>query len=65
MRLMDVHPSGEGRFIGPAYGPTPRNVVEGGQLLGEAIVASCKTGHGQRILSGFMVSPRRHPSISL
>lgn len=41
--LMDVQPSGDGTFIVEAFGETRRNVVEGGQLLGEAIVAAGKT----------------------
>ena len=51
VRLIDVEPAGAGRFLGPAYGDTPRNVVEGGQLLGEAIVAASKTVPGQRVTS--------------
>jgi uncharacterized protein (DUF427 family)/acyl-CoA thioesterase len=54
VRLMDVQPAGDGEFIAPAYGRTSRNVVEGGQLLGEAIVAACKTVPGQRVTSAFM-----------
>jgi uncharacterized protein (DUF427 family)/acyl-CoA thioesterase len=54
VRLMDVQPASDGEFIAPAYGRTSRNVVEGGQLLGEAIVAACKTVPGQRVTSAFM-----------
>jgi acyl-CoA thioesterase II len=54
VRLMDVEPAGPNRFVGPAFGETQRNVVEGGQLLGEAIVAACKTVPNQRVTSGFM-----------
>jgi uncharacterized protein (DUF427 family)/acyl-CoA thioesterase len=54
VRLMDVQPLGDGRFVAAPYGPTARNVVEGGQLLGEAIVAACKTVPGQRVTSAFM-----------
>ena len=31
LRVIDVEPAGEGRFVGPAHGPTWRNVVESGQ----------------------------------
>jgi acyl-CoA thioesterase-2 len=55
VRLMDVQPTGENRFQGPAHGLTPRNVVEGGQLLGEAIVAASKTVPGQRVTSASMI----------
>jgi len=54
VRLMDVEPAGDARFLAPAYGQTTRNVVEGGQMLGEAIVAACKTVPGQRVTSAFM-----------
>jgi uncharacterized protein (DUF427 family)/acyl-CoA thioesterase len=54
-RLLDVEPVGEGRFIGPAHGPTRRNVVEGGQLLGEAIVAASKILPEQRVTSASMI----------
>jgi len=53
-RLMDVVPTGPGAFAAPAYGYTPRNVVEGGQLLGQGIVAVCKTVPDQRVVSGYM-----------
>ncbi len=55
VRLMDVEPSGDGRYLGPAYGDTARDVVEGGQMLGEAIVAASKTIPGQRVTSISMI----------
>ena len=55
VRLVDVEPAGEGKFIGPAHGPTRRNVVEGGQLLAEAIVAASKTVPDQRVTSASMI----------
>ena len=51
VRVIDVEPAGEGRFIGPAHGPTWRNVVEGGQLVAESIVAVSKTLPSQRVTS--------------
>lgn len=51
LRVIDVEPAGEGRFVGPAHGPTWRNVVEGGQLVAECIVAVCKTLRSQRVTS--------------
>lgn len=54
-RVMDVEQVDARRFVGPAHGPTRRNVVEGGQLLGEAIVAAAKTFPGQRITSASMI----------
>ena len=55
VHLMDVEPTGAGRFVGPAYGDTARDVVEGGQLLGEAIVAASKAVPGQRVTSLSMI----------
>ncbi|BBZ71761.1 DUF427 domain-containing protein [Mycobacterium paraseoulense] len=54
-RIIDVQQVSESGFIGPAHGPTRRNVVEGGQLLGEAIVAASKALPGQRITSASMI----------
>jgi acyl-CoA thioesterase II len=55
LRLMDVQPAGNGRYIGPAHGETTRDVVEGGQMLGEAIVAASKSVPGQRVTSISMI----------
>lgn len=55
VRLIDVKPVGAGRFVGPAHGPTRRNVVEGGQLLAQAIVAASKTLSRQRVTSASMI----------
>jgi acyl-CoA thioesterase II len=55
IRLMDVQPAGHGHFTAPAYGDTARDVVEGGQLLGEAIVAASKALPGQRVTSASMI----------
>ena len=55
VRLMDVEPAADGRFVGPAYGDTARDVVEGGQMLGEAIVAASKALPEQRVTSLSMI----------
>ena len=55
VRLIDVEPAGGGKFVGPAHGPTRRDVVEGGQLLAEAIVATSKTVPHQRVTSASMI----------
>ncbi|ORW16374.1 acyl-CoA thioesterase [Mycolicibacter nonchromogenicus] len=55
VRLIDVQMQECGRFVGPAHGPTQRDVVEGGQLLAEAIVAVSKTLPEQRVTSASMV----------
>lgn len=51
VRLIDVLPAGDDRFTGPAHGPTQRDVVEGGQLVAEAVVAVSKTLRDQRVTS--------------
>jgi uncharacterized protein (DUF427 family)/acyl-CoA thioesterase len=72
LRLLDVTPVAEGRFTSPPYPDPPlgtffpqlvkkqqpRLVIEGGQLLGEAIVAASKTVPGQRVTSASMVFSR-------
>lgn len=55
LRLIDVEPAGATRFIGPAHGPTRRDVVEGGQLAAQAIVAATKVFSGQRVTSASMI----------
>ncbi len=49
MRLIDVRESGPDRFVGPPFDERTRNVVEGGQLLAQAIVAASKTIPDQRV----------------
>jgi uncharacterized protein (DUF427 family)/acyl-CoA thioesterase len=71
VRLLDVTPVGDGRFVSPPFpdppfgtffpqlrNPNPRVVIEGGQLLGEAIVAAAKTVPGQRVTSASMLFSR-------
>ncbi|WP_280367486.1 acyl-CoA thioesterase [Nocardia wallacei] len=58
LRLMDVRPEGEGRYLAPAHGPTERNVVEAGQLLGTAVVAAAKEVPHQRVTSVSMIFSR-------
>jgi acyl-CoA thioesterase II len=57
-RLMDVRPCGAGRYVAPAHGPTERNVVEAGQMLGAAVVAAAKELPQQRVTSASMVFSR-------
>jgi acyl-CoA thioesterase II len=55
LALIDVQPIGDGRFVGPPYRDTTRNVVEGGQLLAQAVVAAAKTIPGQRVTTAHMI----------
>lgn len=55
LRLVDVEQTDDHRFVGPAHGPTHRDVVEGGQLLAEAIVATSKSIPEQRVTSASMI----------
>jgi acyl-CoA thioesterase-2 len=53
--LVDVQPAAPGRFVGLTYRDTARNVVEGGHMLAQAIVAGAKTVPDQRVASAHMV----------
>jgi uncharacterized protein (DUF427 family)/acyl-CoA thioesterase len=55
LRLIDVEPIGDGRFVGPPYRDVSRNVVEGGQMLAQAIVAAAKTVPDQRVTTAHMI----------
>ena len=46
---LDPQAVGQGRFIAPGYHERTRNVVEGGQLIGQAIVASARTVPDQKV----------------
>lgn len=56
--LLDARPAGEGRFVAPGYHVRDRNVVEGGQLLGQAIVAAARSAPGQRVTWASMTFAR-------
>jgi uncharacterized protein (DUF427 family)/acyl-CoA thioesterase len=71
VRLLDVTPGGDGCFTSPPHPDPPvgtffpqlrkqqaRIVIEGGQLLGEAIVAASKSVPGQRVTSASMIFTR-------
>ncbi|OXR42225.1 Acyl-CoA thioesterase 2 [Nocardia cerradoensis] len=58
LRLMDVQSCGAGHYVAPAHGPTVRNVVEAGQMLGDAIVAAAKEVPRQRVVSASMIFTR-------
>jgi acyl-CoA thioesterase len=71
LRPLDVTPIGDGRFAAPPNPDPPlgtfqpqlrdaraRVVIEGGQLLGEAIVAASKSVPGQRVISASMIFSR-------
>ncbi len=65
--LMDVEPAGDGAFVAPTFPDPPlgsflelpwhgrrRDVIEGGQLLGAAIVAASKSRPDQRVTTAHM-----------
>lgn len=58
VRLLDARPAGPGRFTAPGYHDRTRNVVEGGQLLGQALVAAARTVPDQRLTSAFITFPK-------
>ena len=54
MRLLDVEPAGAGRFTSAPHGQSA-SLVEGGHMLGQAIVAASKTLPEQRVSSAYMI----------
>jgi acyl-CoA thioesterase-2 len=54
LRLIDAQETGPNRFQAPGYHERSRNVVEGGQLLAQAIVSASKAVPGQRVTSAFI-----------
>lgn len=54
VRLIDAQETGPNRFQAPGYHERSRNVVEGGQLLAQAIVAASKAVPDQRVTSAFI-----------
>ena len=49
LTLLDAQPAGVDRFVAPGYHVRVRNVVEGGQILGQSIVAASRTAPDQRV----------------
>jgi len=58
LTLLDARPAGPERFLAPGYHVRTRNVVEGGQLLGQAIVAAARAVPGQRVTWASMTFAR-------
>ncbi len=49
LEVLEPHPDGKGGCVAAGYHDRTRNVVEGGQLLGQAIVAAGRTVPEQRV----------------
>lgn len=58
LTLLDPVRKGPGHFQAPGYHVRTRNVVEGGQLLGQAVVAASRTVPDQRVTWASMTFPR-------
>lgn len=56
--VLDVRPAGEGRYESVARSDWRRPVVEGSQMLGQAIVAAGRHAPGRRVVSAHMVFVR-------
>lgn len=56
--LLDVQPDGSGAWVGQARPGGHRGIVEGSQLLGQAIVAAMRATGGRRVVHGSIVLPR-------
>lgn len=63
--LIDVQPAGDGAYRGACRGYWQRPVIEGSQMLGQAIVAAGRHAPGRRAVSAWMaftrVADARHP----
>lgn len=53
--ILRVRPEGNGRFTAPAWADAGRPVVEGSQMLGQAIVAAGTHAPGRRVVSAHMI----------
>jgi acyl-CoA thioesterase-2 len=58
LNLIDMQHDGPDQFIAPGYHERSRNVVEGGQLLAQSIVAASKAVPGQRVVSAHATFPK-------
>jgi acyl-CoA thioesterase-2 len=58
LNLIDVQHDGPDGFVAPGYHERSRNVVEGGQLLAQSIVAASKAVPGQRVVSAHATFPK-------
>ena len=56
--MLDVRRNDDGRYRGPVRGDWRRPVVEGSQMLGQAIVAAGRHAPGRRVISASMVFVR-------
>lgn len=56
--ILDVRPDGKARYRSEARGDWRRPVVEGSQVLGQAIVAAGRHSPGRRVVSASMVFTR-------
>jgi acyl-CoA thioesterase II len=56
--ILDVRPDGERRYTSVVRGRWTRPVVEGSQMLGQAVVAACRHCPGRRVVSAHMVFHR-------
>jgi acyl-CoA thioesterase len=64
--LLDVRPDDEGRSVTVVRSDHRRGVVEGSQMLGQAIVAASRRAPGRRVVSASMVFMRvADPSVPL
>lgn len=56
--LLDVQPDGAGAWIGEARPGGHRGIVEGSQLLGQAVVAAMRHTGGRRVVHATIALPR-------
>ncbi len=56
--LLDLRPAGERRYVSVVRGDPHRPVLEGSQMLGQAIVAAGRHASGRRVVSAHMMFMR-------
>lgn len=62
--ILDVRPQDDGSYVSVTRGSDERNVVEGSQMLGQAIVAAGRHAPGRRVVSASMVFMRAADTIA-
>jgi acyl-CoA thioesterase len=58
IRIIDLQPSAPGVFTAPTHLHAPRNVVEGSQMLAQAVVAASKAVPDKRVVSAHALFSR-------
>ena len=55
IEMLDVRPDGDRRYVSVTRGTSERSVVEGSQILAQAVVVAARHAPGRRVVSAHMV----------